>query len=139
MFKDLWRFNIFDGAWTKIQQNISEGALMSAHPSEMSNASNTTLMNFGATNSSLLSSDLETNKTNDVPCVSPPDKVFAGFCSAEGKLFVFAGRDQKDGNFSFCAFFVYVYAIFYLAQQLSTIPTIPKNLINAKLSSQPLI
>ena len=80
---------------------------MSAHPSEMSNASNTTFMNFGATNySHVVSSDLETNKTYAVPSVSPPDKVFAGFCSAEGKLFLFAGRDQKDGNFSYRTYFL---------------------------------
>ncbi len=67
---------------------------------QLSNESNITFSDLEASMnaSHTESGELETNGTHAMLGVSPPAKVFAGFCSTAGKLFVFAGRDQKDGN-----------------------------------------
>jgi hypothetical protein len=54
--------------------------------------------NISFSASHFVSAQLEMNVTDGSLSLSPSTKVFAGFCSAAGKLYLFGGRDQKDGN-----------------------------------------
>ena len=115
IFKDLWRFNVFDALWTNISQIISE----SSTTNFLSITNNTSIVGTSEFNTSIvtfdvnsemltnvshsLASELEINATHDILC-SPTARVFAALCSAEGRLYLFGGRDEKLGDPFPCPF-----------------------------------